>query len=326
MQWKSKSVVFSLLMACSSLSIAHSQHVEKQQAVNAGTFESVMPDNNLHLRTSANAGNMTEARFNEIINQVVGIYEPIVRSHGGTLIAIRSWTNNTVNAQAYQIGSNWYIEMFGGLARAPEITDDGFALVACHEMGHHLGGFPFYQSGATWAASEGQADFFASQACARQLWDTSDNSQYAAIIPATPKAQCDLNWSDQFDRNLCYRVALAGKSLADLLAAGRGTTVSFDRKDQNKVAVTITSHPQAQCRLDTYVTAGLCNVPFDAYRIPGLNAPLGNASFYAEQEAAIYSCERISKILLGYIPNEAGRPRCWYKPSLTDGENPLPIQ
>ncbi|WP_052417067.1 hypothetical protein [Cellvibrio mixtus] len=318
MKWKYM-LCGSLAAASTSLYAADQNDDIKQQAIAAGTFEEVMPDNNLHRRTNANAGSLTQARFNQIIDQVIAIYDPVVRSHGANLTFIRSWNNETVNAQAYQVGNNWYVEMFGGLARAPEVTEDGFALVACHEMGHHLAGFPFYSGGNSWAASEGQSDYFASQSCASELWRNADNSAYATRIPTIPKNACDANWPDQLDRELCYRVALAGKSLADLLAAGNRTTVSFATKDNNRVTQTIEGHPGAQCRLDTYVNGGLCNVAFDIYTIPGVDAPLGRNSLYAEQAAAFYSCESVTKILRSGVINNAPRPRCWYKPQLTDG-------
>ena len=37
--------------------------------------------------------------------------------------------------------------MFGGLAGHETITTDAFALVACHELGHHIGGAQRKQAG-----------------------------------------------------------------------------------------------------------------------------------------------------------------------------------
>ena len=63
--------------------------------------------------------------------------------------------------------------MFGGLARHKLVTPDGFALVACHEMGHHLGGAP--RRGG-WASNEGQSDYYATTKCARRIWAEDNNA------------------------------------------------------------------------------------------------------------------------------------------------------
>jgi Zn-dependent protease with chaperone function len=53
--------------------------------------------------------------------------------------------------------------MFGGLARDPLVTKDGFSAVICHEIGHHIAGAP--RKGFSWASNEGQADYFATTKC-----------------------------------------------------------------------------------------------------------------------------------------------------------------
>ncbi len=281
--------------------------------------DGILPENNLHLRDIHSNSDVTEQVFNDILDQIENIYAPIVSYHGATLSVVRRWSDNTVNAYASRSGNTWKIEMFGGLARAPEVTPDGFALVACHEMGHHLGGFPF-KSGR-WASSEGQSDYFATQACARQLWELEDNSSAGQSIPIYARIQCNNAWTDQDDRELCYRTALAGKSLAQLLAASSGSNVDFNTPDTSVVSETNTNHPAAQCRLDTYFQGSLCDVKFDNWFIPGLNADLGSASLYAEMEAGYTSCSAANYWLGFPDANTAYRPKCWYKNRFTDGSN-----
>src|SRR6478609_9034269 len=73
--------------------------------------------------------------------------------------------------------TTYRVHMYGGLARRPEVTPDGFTLVVCHEVGHHFGGYPFVRD-AYWAANDGQADYFSTLACARRLWQNqpADNA------------------------------------------------------------------------------------------------------------------------------------------------------
>ena len=124
------------------------------------------PPNKLHLTPSPlEKSNISQAKFNQIIDKAEQIYAPIIQSHRGKLVFNRLWKDNTVNASANQDGANWEVNMYGGLARRPEVTPDGFAMVVCHELGHHLGGYAFVnESEMTWAANEGQSDYFATHA------------------------------------------------------------------------------------------------------------------------------------------------------------------
>jgi len=270
------------------------------------------PENNLYLedRLHRESTQMTEAKFLEIIDQVGKVYKPIVEAHGAQLIIDTKWEDPTVNAYAEQIGDVWRVTMFGGLARRPEVTDDGFALVVCHELGHHLGGFPFYEGRVV--ASEGQADYFASQACARKVWanDIQKNADARMSVDPIAKAKCNKVWDSEEDQEICYRTAMAGYSLADLLSIlnDESRRVSFATFDPRRLSVTQESHPPGQCRLDTYLAGALCDRKFSDLFIPGKNIVLSNPQV-AENAASLVSCTTSDFYDLG------SRPRCWFAPT-----------
>lgn len=278
------------------------------QIVDAACF----PPNKLHLQpTPLEKSNISKAEFNRIIDAAEKVYEPIIKSHRGKLVFNRLWSDETVNASANQDGSTWEVNMYGGLARRPEITPDGFAMVVCHELGHHLGGYAFYnEDEMTWAANEGQSDYFATQACAKAIWKDQPEANAKArdkVLPAARKV-CDLNYAGQADRDICYRSSNAGLSLATLLAKLRSSTVpKFETPDPQIVETTFSDHPEAQCRLDTYLAGSACSVPFKNEVIPAkkLSNKFGEE---AERDAGKYSCLARD----GWIT--AQRPRCWFKP------------
>jgi hypothetical protein len=70
------------------------------------------------------------------------------------------WDSPTINAQAWQFGSNRYVRVYGGLARHRSITRPGLALTLAHETGHHLGGAP-RDPAMPWITWQGQADYWA---------------------------------------------------------------------------------------------------------------------------------------------------------------------
>lgn len=293
------------------------------QQYNNPAIKMTLPPNDFHKFDRINRiANITEARFNEIIDGVMKYWYPIAEKKGIKLTVEKKWSDSTVNAFASQSGKNWKVAMFGGLARRPEVTEDGFALVVCHELGHHFGGYSFYGK-ADWASAEGESDFFATNACAKVIWGSADQAQanlnfvrkFRKSIPKRVEEDCTAAWpKSPAAQAWCARTAGGGFSLASLLAALGGQPVpNFDTPDKTVVTKTQTSHPKGQCRLDTYFSGALCTKAFDLDIIPAKGHPKGQDSADAELEARKYSCFSADTYKLGT------RPQCWFKP-LTSGK------
>ncbi len=277
---------------------------------------SFLPENDLHTKfdsiqgLSINSG-ISEKTFNEILDRFERIYEPIIKNEfGATLDVIRLWDDPTINAYANRNADIWMITMIGGLARAEPTTPDGFSMVVCHELGHHLGGVPFSYS--VWAASEGQSDYFAAISCAKKIWDNDlDNEIFRELISQDAdnliaKAHCDRSYATTQKQNLCYRIALAGKSAAAIAAFGRSEAPNFATQDTSVVERTKTIHPAPQCRLDTYLAGALCDVTWEDGLIPGVHFP-NNHEVGAFVEARPFACQE-------YDGSRRARPRCWFSP------------
>ena len=258
-----------------------------------------MPENNLKISVSDKGNNgMTKEKFETIIKRVSDVYAPIVASKGATLEMINNWDDGTVNAYANRNGKVWQVNMFGGLARHALTTEDGFMLVVCHETGHHLGGAPKYGGGADWASNEGQADYFGTLKCLKRVLEKDDNISVVAsmTIDAEATKQCSLTYKTESEVALCQRMAMAGKSLGQLLGSlGGSSNVNFGTPDKKIVKRTNDAHPAAQCRLDTYFSGSLCDKSFtedvsETSPIPG-------------------TCIKRDGYTVG------PRPLCWYKPA-----------
>lgn len=297
-----------------TLSFSASAHMADQPKGKKKNKTVCFPTNKLYLEDDLDAeSNVSEEQFNTIIDNIIKHYKPIVKAHGYDLVAEKNWDDGTVNAYASQEGNVWKVAMFGGLARRPEVTPDGFALVVCHELGHHLAGYPFYGDN-DWASSEGQSDYFATQACAKIGWGQNfkKNIKFKQDVDSVAQEECDATFKKPEARALCYREAMAGQSLATLLAKlGGDTDPEFDTPDTSKVDQTSPYHPAAQCRLDTYFAGALCTKSFDSKIIPARNKKGGQDSVTAEKEAAKYSCMANQGFEVGF------RPRCWFKPLAT---------
>lgn len=271
---------------------------------------SILPPNELHLEDKYSlVGDMSKTKFNAIIDKVADYYSPIIADKGGVLEIERRWDDSTVNAVAERNLNFYKVIMFGGLARRPEITADGFLLVVCHELGHHLAGYPFIDD---WAANEGQADYFATQSCTKNIWknDHEINSTFRAQVDPVAKKKCDLTYSAISKQNLCYRTSEASRSIGNLLAKlGDITTPSFATPDNFKVTTTFHGHPPPQCRLDTLLAGSLCTVKFDQNIIPGLiyEDEWLERDIKMERDALTYSCSQYNT---AHVMSK--RPQCWF--------------
>lgn len=259
-----------------------------------------LPENTLSIpANSKQLGGITEADFNAVIDKIEGIYSPIASNMGGNLKIARKWSDATVNANATRVGG-WNVNMYGGLARHETITSDGFALVLCHEIGHHLGGAPKV-SGLLglnrWASNEGQSDYFATLKCLRQ---TFLNDKNVAIVkklnaPEALVKACGKAWRNKDDKAICVRSGMAGVSVAGLFAALRSQPeAKFETPDAKIVAKTDDAHPAHQCRLDTFFQGALCEKAFN--------------EDVSQKEEVKGTCHGSTGHSIGL------RPLCWFKP------------
>jgi hypothetical protein len=264
------------------------------------------PENSLYNPVGMKSMNgIEEADFRGAIADVKKVYSPIFKDqYGSNLIVEEKWEDSTVNAYAQQSGKNWKVSMFGGLARDPEVTKDGFIAVICHEIGHHIGGAPKKSTwmGTAWASNEGQSDYFATSKCLKRLFkdelelnkkalEESDKTEDRLIA----LNKCKEVYKSEAEVALCYRSALAGESLAKLLGKLGGTpNVAFGTPDLTEVSKTNHNHPKGQCRMDTYFEGALCDRDF--------------AIWPSNEDAAVGYCGRKDNFKIGT------RPLCWFKP------------
>lgn len=257
--------------------------------------ESFMPDNDLYKEDvfynnpTARWDGITpvnQAIFNEIIDRAQGIYGPIAAKFGVRLQINKLWSDPTVNAQAYQQGSTWYVDMFGGLARRREINAEGFVIVLCHEIGHHFGGYPTYQG--EWASAEGQSDYFSTHVCVKKMF--AQDASYIKYLSRVAVDKCKRFYRGQ-DLNVCYHSMSGSKSCADLLGTLNGESAAFETPSADRPSSTNLSYPSTQCRLDTMAAGSVCTTAWRDTQIPR-----------DPNTASSVNCP----------DGEGARPRCWF--------------
>ena len=267
---------------------------------------------------------ITEERFHQILNRIEKIYKPIIQARGKNFLVLRNWGDEKVNAYAQQFEklNLWIIKMMGGLARHPLITEDAFATIACHEIGHHLGGAPkarSYYGKNHWASGEGQSDYFAVTKCMRKYMEQDNNLSFALAsirdkekIPPIVLEKCSSHFIIPERITMCIRTSLAGQALANIFVDMRNKSIlkriqnaphlkikplkkaQFETPDLREIPYTNNWHPDAQCRLDTYFQGSLCNK--------------SSHEEVSSTDPSKGTCTREE----GY--EEGIRPLCWYRP------------
>lgn len=261
----------------------------------------ILPPNNMRINMFTRSLNgIDEAKFGAIIDRVTKVYAPIVASKGGRLVVEKRWSDDTVNAFADRQGATWNVHMFGGLARHAAVTPDGFMMVVCHELGHQIGGAPKYNGGIDWASNEGQADYWGAMKCMRRVISESPEvARFNGPVDPLVTQACASMHRDSNEQMMCARIAMAGKSLADLFAAFGGPAVKFETADKSVVPRTYDGHPKSQCRLDTYFASALCTKPY--------------LDDIDERDPKKGVCIAADGFKYGT------RPLCWYKPQQDEG-------
>jgi hypothetical protein len=159
------------------------------------------------------------------------------------LVIQLQWDSPYFGAGAIQDDSFVSVRVFGGMVRTPEMTEDIYALILCHELGHMIGGEPYQDiPGAEWTSVEGQADFFAASVCLPRYFKTLEPSLSVALIR--------------------QRIELAGLGFIHL--SQKYATFTQEPASLEKTAPEVAtvlnrrSYPGDQCRLDTFKAGARC--------------------------------------------------------------------
>ena len=247
----------------------------------------------LALSSSAFAA-ISETEFTDALKKVENVYKSDVAKLDLNLVVDGEFQNDTQNAYTSRLGKTQLIKVYGGGARISGISADGISLVACHELGHTLGGTPNKASNNTYYSTEGQSDYFATVKCFKRINRSEDNESIVSglKVPFAIKATCSEQFKDDANEAaLCIRTSIAGLEVATWLSAmGKVATPSVDHKDSSVVSSTNIGFPVAQCRLDTFLAGALCK-----------------SQTFGDDPTKLNDgyCEK----------NEIGaRPLCWFKP------------
>ena len=221
-----------------------------------------------------------EQRYHFVLDKIIEIYTPIIEAKGGTFHILRDWGDGSVNAWAWRIADEYHLEVPGGMSRFHLINEEAFILVVCHEIGHLLGGAPARNSTIS---LEGQADYFASTHCMKRILP-----QLEAYKPVEASDDIIRLCEKSQDSSICIRTLAGAQALSNYFSwIVKEPFPEISRESGVVVSRTITSHPPAQCRLDTYKRGAFCKA---------------REEYVSFEDANLGYCHQ----------PQNKRPQCWY--------------
>lgn len=240
---------------------------------------------------------LTEKDFRELINRVRKVYDPVFEAKGYEVEYLLYWDVEEGNAMTSEAKDKKkaYFLFAGGLLRARYMTKDGFLFAACHEIGHHLGGFP-KEKDLPWCSVEGQADYFANLRCMKEILkgDPENAKAREFDLPANIKKKCETMFSDEESVNICLRSTKAGEDAFRFLQAkqtGKDADASLFNQVLSPVKETILKYPDHACRAETAFRGSVCD----------------RTGELSDTDETMGTCHKKNGDLVGL------RPSCWFK-------------
>lgn len=243
---------------------------------------------------------LTEKDFRELIDRVRKVYDPVFAARGYEVEYLLYWDveeGNAMTSEAKDKKKAFFL-FSGGLLRARYMTKDGFLFAACHEIGHHLGGFP-KEKELPWCSVEGQADYFANLRCMKDLLKGDPENARAREIklPRNIRKKCEKMFADAESVNICLRSTKAGEDAFRFLQAketGKDADKSLFNQILTPVDETILRYPDYACRAMSAHRGALCNRSGDL----------------SDTDETMGLCHKKNGDRAGM------RPSCWFKPGV----------
>ncbi len=212
-----------------------------------------------------NQSGYTEKDFLELIGRVRKVYDPIFESRGYEVEYLLYWDveeGNAMTSEAKDMKKAYFM-FSGGLLRAKYMNKDAFLYAACHEMGHHLGGFP-KEKELAWCSTEGQADYFANLRCMKEILkgDPENAKARELKLPGNIRKKCEKIYSDEESINICLRSTKAAEDAFRFLQAkerGADADPSLFNQILLPVNETIMRYPGHACRAETAYRGAICD-------------------------------------------------------------------
>lgn len=193
---------------------------------------------------------ISKAEFSQVISLIRQEFSALSVANNRKLKFFTSYESDWAQAFARRWEDD-EIHVYGGFAKIRGATQDSFALIVCHELGHLHGGYPYSNVDLSLSV-EGKSDYWATNVCLPKM------------IPQLKARRATETSLSICSDEICARTLDAALVVTHHFARDeRGEKPNLLRKDPTVVTEILKTHPSAQCRLDTLV-AGFFNEAYPA--------------------------------------------------------------
>lgn len=217
------------------------------------------------LVTDPTTSSVTEESFHKIPRTVFNMNYQSFLANKQKVILNLMWETPYFSAWVKEEAPQSYsINFWGGITRIPGMNDNGLALIACHEVGHLLGGEPRSKIPAfIWASSEGQADYYATAICLKNYYEllfATGKLEEPQEIDNVLYTRCRTKYVQEKDFLICLNIMDGIKGFSAVLyhLDPDKKEISFTQKGPKASATNYNSYPMAQCRVETLVAGNFC--------------------------------------------------------------------
>jgi hypothetical protein len=213
------------------------------------------------------AGSLSQDDFNQVIDRVESFY--FYNRHQEKIEVQRFWETQGEHDCAirfpYLTLERPVVKITGAVAQYAGMSLDAFAILVCHEFGHHLADGPRIGSGhfVSWSSAEGEADYWATAECLKHyLRDQEspvDLNEFS--LPADAAEKCQKNFPKSDERETCYRSVHAILALKSYFEES-GSKIDLERHAPKTVGLVRRFRRDLyrdQCRIETFLAGAYCN-------------------------------------------------------------------
>lgn len=212
---------------------------------------------------------MDRLSFEKINHLIIDTYAPVVAHKYHAILELKEIWHDfggafRVDSALKPLGeSRFVITLTGQIPHNPHMNADGYAIVACHEIGHIVGGSPYQSQRLTmWSAVEGQADYYATNQCMWHYVTRTKHEKPPRFLDEESKALCQAFYGHDTEKlRGCLRIISGISAFRDYFNSTTSylNPVSLTNYDTSIVKETLNKYPSNQCRIDTML-AGLLNL------------------------------------------------------------------
>jgi len=212
---------------------------------------------------------MDRLSFEKVNHLIIDTYAPVVAHKYHAVLELKELWHDfggafKVDSAQKPLGEpRFIITLTGQIPHNPHMNADGYAIVACHEIGHIVGGSPYQSRRLTmWSAVEGQADYYATNECMWHYVRRTKHERAPQLADEQSTSLCrDFYGHDQEKFEGCLRIISGINAFRDYFNSTTSSLnpVSLARFDPRIVKETLNKYPSNQCRIDTMI-AGLLNI------------------------------------------------------------------